>query len=56
MPFDSQNPLDPTDSARRTRAVPHIVVYLNPRPDAPPPDGIDDRVAPAKPPGDGPDD
>jgi hypothetical protein len=58
MPFDSQNPFDPTDPAQwaRIRALPHIVVHPKPPPNAPPPDGIDDWILPGKPPDDGPDD
>ncbi len=59
MPFDSQNPFDPTDPAQwaRIRALPHIVVRPNPVPDASPPDdGIDDWFAPWQAPDDGPDD
>jgi hypothetical protein len=58
MPFDSQNPFDPTDPAQwaRIRALPHIVVYPKPPPDATPPDGIDDWFAPWQASDDGPDD
>jgi hypothetical protein len=57
MPFDSENafvPADPSEWAR-IRALPHIVVYPKPPPNAPSSDGIDDWIVPGKA-ADGPDD